>query len=64
MAEQEQELKAPVMTSEEQDAYRAELRQELADLEFAQYIHPSDYKAERIKRLQSRLGISVDRPRT
>lgn len=57
MAETDEALPAPVMTSEEATEYRTELRKELADLEFAQYLFPTEYKADRIKRLEGRLGI-------
>lgn len=54
-----EEYVAPSMSLEEVEEYKTELRKELADLEFAQYIWPTEYKAERIARLQGRLGIHV-----
>lgn len=48
---------APAMTPDETKEYRTELRNELAELEFAQMLHPSDYKMERINRLRQRLDM-------
>lgn len=40
------------------EEYRTELMKELTDLEFAQALHPTEYKMDRIERLRDRLGIS------
>jgi ribosomal protein L29 len=59
MAEESKDV-APVMTTEQLSAYQEELKGELMDLEHAQFLHPSQYKEDRIKRLKQRLGIRTD----
>jgi ribosomal protein L29 len=60
MAETETEPVAPTMTVEQTEAYREELKKELFDLEHAQSLFFSEYKADRINRMKQRLGIPVD----
>lgn len=59
MAEPEQDG-TPRMSQEEVEEYKIELANELHGLEFAQALHWSQYKADRIKRLKQRLGIDTE----